>query len=91
MTAITEDIPGGYFVDAQGDVTWGGLPAGPYQGKPSLVLPKEADIRYRNFRFPDTEKAVGRRPDPAIPVKIVRDADVADWAGFIKRFRPGDS
>jgi hypothetical protein len=92
MSASEEDIPPGYFVDAQGDVTWGGVSGSPYLGRPPPVLPKEADIRYRNFRFPDAGQAANataRRPDPVIPLKLVRDPDVADWTAFIEQFRRG--
>ena len=42
-----------YFVDAQGDIT--GIGSANSDGVPKLTLPKEADIRFRNFTFPSSK------------------------------------
>ena len=59
-------LPSLYFVDAQGDVTWkGGVQPGNSQAKPALVISKEADLRFRNYRFPDVAwLPVGSLPPP---------------------------
>jgi len=55
-----------YFVDAQGDVTWN-APAASRNPLPTLTVRTEADLRLRNYRFPNLAWV----PSPMTPQKGV--------------------
>jgi hypothetical protein len=91
-------LPSLYFVDAQGDVTWtGGVNPGNHQGKPALVISKEADLRFRNYRFPDVAwLPAGTLPPPKqVENPVIRTAvskgSASDWSVALEEITREDA
>lgn len=82
-----------YFVDAQGDVTYVGQNSGSSRGK--TIIPKEADMRFRNFVFP-TAVSVGNlpitsglTPTAVKPVAKITFVEPAGWLQTVEMLTKG--
>jgi hypothetical protein len=81
-----------YFVDAQGDVTWNKQNSG--AALPALSIARTADLRFRNYRFPNvawvpTRRQGGPGTDVAAKAPVVEIVNRATWSEALEDLSGG--